>query len=275
MKTVGNKQVQGPVELLDQSTVSQPSDGYGRLYKKPGDLGLYWKADSIGAEVNLTTAGTSAERISIPVSQTLHGFVAGNAVYLSGSSFLKAIANDLESVADGIVYAVGDVNNFTYVPAGSITLTASEWSGVVGTSGMTVGTHYFLSSTDAGKYTTTEPGISQRLLVAKSANTAFLINDVSTLVNRNVVIPANSSGSIMSVYGSQLSGKYELFDRNDALLEATIFYNGTDLRVQSFDSRITITPNTSGTLNIYLSGLIYIQNKTASDLDLTIYRKAI
>jgi len=275
MKTVGQKTVQGPLDLLDQSIVSQPPDGKGYLYKKPGDLSIYWKADSYGAEINLTTASTSAQSVSIPVSQTNHGFIPGNAVYLSGASFYLASAADLQTIADGVVSAVGDLNNFVYVPVGLVTLTNLEWSGVVGTSGMVIGSHYFLSRTNPGTYTTVEPGISQKLLVAKTTSTAFVINELNTLVYRNLEVLNGASGTLTSVYGSQMNGKYEIFDQNDALLEATIFYNGTDLRVQSFDSRITIVPNTSGCLNIYNSGIIYIQNKTGNNLDLSIYRKAI
>ena len=45
------------VELNDITPPSNPLDGQGRLYKKTGDDGIFWKPDSTGAEVDLTQTG--------------------------------------------------------------------------------------------------------------------------------------------------------------------------------------------------------------------------
>jgi hypothetical protein len=42
------------LELSDISAPANPADGRGRLYKKSGDVGLFWKPDSAGTEVDLT-----------------------------------------------------------------------------------------------------------------------------------------------------------------------------------------------------------------------------
>jgi hypothetical protein len=44
----------GYLELLDVSTPNNPADGTGRLYKKTGDDGIFWKPDSAGNEIDLT-----------------------------------------------------------------------------------------------------------------------------------------------------------------------------------------------------------------------------
>ena len=45
------------LEFNDISAPTNPSDGVGRLYKKTGDDGIWWKPDSAGPEVDLTGGG--------------------------------------------------------------------------------------------------------------------------------------------------------------------------------------------------------------------------
>ena len=58
--SLGDFQVDGFIELEDTSAPVNPDDGAGRLYKKTGDDGLFWRPDSDGDETDLT-AGLSSE----------------------------------------------------------------------------------------------------------------------------------------------------------------------------------------------------------------------
>ena len=49
----------GYLELDDILEPSNPGSSKGRLYKKTGDDGLFWKPDAVGAEVDLTTGSGS------------------------------------------------------------------------------------------------------------------------------------------------------------------------------------------------------------------------
>src|SRR6266566_1712960 len=85
---------------------------------------------------------------SFVISQTAHGFVVGNVVRLSGSSFTLAKAdNATDAEVIGIVSGVLDANTFILVTLGKIG----------GLTGLIAGTTYFLSSTTAGALTDTEP----------------------------------------------------------------------------------------------------------------------
>jgi hypothetical protein len=44
------------IVIADNSEPNNPADGFGAMYKKTGNDGLFWKPDSSGVEVDLTTA---------------------------------------------------------------------------------------------------------------------------------------------------------------------------------------------------------------------------
>ncbi len=48
----------GYIEMLDVSAPANPGAGIGRIYKKTGDDGIFWKPDAAGAELDLTRAST-------------------------------------------------------------------------------------------------------------------------------------------------------------------------------------------------------------------------
>jgi len=48
------------IELADQTAPANPSAGQGRLYKKTGNDGIFWLPDAAGAEVDLTSSGSSS-----------------------------------------------------------------------------------------------------------------------------------------------------------------------------------------------------------------------
>ena len=82
------------------------------------------------------------------VTQASHGFAVGDILYLSGSTYTKAIAtaaNTAEVV--GMVSRVVDSSTFELTISGEVT----------GLTGLTAGEAYFLSPSSAGAMTITEP----------------------------------------------------------------------------------------------------------------------
>lgn len=106
------------------------------------------KKTTIQDIVNLTTSSGSAT--SINVNQASHGLSVGYVIRLSGTNTYVLAKADSAANAEavGIVTAVSDVDNFTYVTEGAIT---------VGVPAVAAGTVLFLSDTSAGTLTATAP----------------------------------------------------------------------------------------------------------------------
>jgi hypothetical protein len=84
------------------------------------------------------------------VSQASHGFVAGDTLYLNGSTYTKAIATSAATAeVVGVVSRVIDSSTFEITLSGEVS----------GLSGLTVGEVYFLSAATAGALTVTEPSV--------------------------------------------------------------------------------------------------------------------
>ena len=71
----GDAFINGYIEISDISSPTNPANGRGRLYKKTGNDGLFWKPDSAGPEVDLTNTGggSSSKKFDAyhdPVSET-------------------------------------------------------------------------------------------------------------------------------------------------------------------------------------------------------------
>lgn len=129
--------------------------------------------------------GGSGTSFTSAVSQTTHGFAVGDLLYLSGTTYVKAIATSAAAAeVVGIVSAVAGANDFTIQYGGKVT----------GLSSLTAGEVYFLSPSSAGLATTTEPTtsgqISKPVYVADSTTTAYL-----TLESRGIQISTPSSGA--------------------------------------------------------------------------------
>ncbi len=148
---------------------------------------------------DLAVTGGSGDAVSFAVTQAAHGFSVGHIIQLTGSSWALADRDAGTTVADAIVSAVADANNFTVVLIGKVTLTTGQWDSRTGDAGgLTAGDYYWLSST-AGGLTKTQPtsGVAQCLGVALST-TVMLVNigeavEVATLA-------ATSGGTGQSSY---------------------------------------------------------------------------
>lgn len=102
----------------------------------------YWRGDGTWASITAT-----ASRLSATITQSSHGFVAGDTLYNANGTFTKAKADAYgTSIVVGVVESVTDVNNFVIVYSGPITL-----------SSLTASTVYYLSDGTAGSLTTTSP----------------------------------------------------------------------------------------------------------------------
>ena len=118
------------------------------------------------------------------INQAGHGFAVGDVLYFS-TIYQKALANDDDTAeVVGIVSAVADVDNFTLLTDGYIDTL----------SGLTTNRVYFLSSTNAGQLTLTEPvgtdQVSKPLLTAISATAGYFSN-----MRGQLILPYNDDNS--------------------------------------------------------------------------------
>jgi hypothetical protein len=101
----------------------------------------------ITKELQLGDILTNASNTCFKVIQSSHGFSVGNAIYHSGSAFVKAKADNPDTLGLFIVSQVLDTNTFIAVSNGYIS----------GLTGLTTGQYYYVSAATAGALTATEP----------------------------------------------------------------------------------------------------------------------
>ncbi len=135
------------------------------------------------------------------INQTAHGFIPGNVVRIDKINpfgYVLALAdnNNLAfAEAVGVVENVIDNDNFELNLRGCIEATTVEWDAVtddVGP-GLTPGAVYFLSDSNAGEMTQTEPtpgGVSKTMMVAIDSTTAIVMNYVGGLTDPTSGVPA-------------------------------------------------------------------------------------
>jgi hypothetical protein len=96
----------------------------------------------------------------IEIAQPAHGFTLLDCIRWNGFGFVKALANDINTTALGVVVSVIDPDNFTYSIVGRYEYahgyTPDEW--------------YYLSDTVPGGITDIEPDISQPIIYFEDAN---------------------------------------------------------------------------------------------------------
>lgn len=93
--------------------------------------------------------GTSTSNNTKTITQTTHGFVVGDWVGLSGTTYVKAVVTTATNHAVGVVSQVVDTNNFVLTTDGYVS----------GLSGLTAGSRYYISTT-AGAIIATAPLLS-------------------------------------------------------------------------------------------------------------------
>ena len=148
-------------------------------------------ANSITINAAATGTGSALTR---NITQIAHGFTVQQLVYLNGTAYTLALANNV--VTDeivGMITAVIDANNFTLTTYGFIP----------GLSGLTAGTVYWSSDVTPGLLTATAPtaigSVQKPVFVADTTTSGYFINYRGDIIT----IP---SGTVTSVGISSTSG---------------------------------------------------------------------
>ena len=153
----------------------------GEIAINTADKKLYVRDNSNNIVEIGGAAGTTAE-----ITQNSHGFVVKDAIYHNGSTWAKAQANSVNTLALGIV-TEKTTNTFVVAQSGRFELSSH---------GLTVGQWYYLSSSSAGGLVTTEPTISQPIVYVEDSNTIqiFQYRPTNLLINgTSSIIPGDDT----------------------------------------------------------------------------------
>jgi hypothetical protein len=194
-----------------------PAAGKVRVYGKTGGNSLFLK-NPAGNEIDLGSDASSS--ISETVTQTSHGFVAGDVLKRSSGSYAKAQANSIANAyAVGIVESSVDANTFVLVSTGRIS----------GLSGLTDGAVYFLSASTAGLLTSTEPSTagnrSKPMLVATGSTTGIVVNMRDVIVRDTLAsFTALSNMPLAANFATlDLRNNHPVLDFDDTTEETAVF----------------------------------------------------
>ena len=162
-------QLGGNLDVVTHSIVSTSNRDINLTPNGTGKVVIGTNGLEFGDGTVQTTAGGaggSGESVSWSVTQTSHGLAVGDVIYNNGTNYVKAQANATGTLGLFVVSAVADANTFTATFSGKITL-----------SSLTAGQYYFVSTTTAGAYVTTEPtsGYSNPILFALSTTEAVVL----------------------------------------------------------------------------------------------------
>lgn len=128
----------------------------------------------------LLISGTTVDggKIEKTITQATHGFVVGDVLAYSGSSYYKPVSNITSGEPLGVVSTVNDTDTFVIVYQGYL----SDVSGMVdeNSNPLLAQTVYYLSPTNAGKLTTgvttTEDDVVKPMIVTLTATDANVVN---------------------------------------------------------------------------------------------------
>lgn len=176
----------------------------------------YYRGD--GSWATPSGSGGTGTGLAQTITQTSHGFVPGNVLYMSTSTqqYAKAIAdNAWTAEVAGIVYSTPTANTFV--------LTTFGFTDAL--SNLTTGYTYYLSTATAGAYTSTAPieygTVSKPLFIALSSYTAIVANmrgmTVQTGGNLNDSVPVGA----LIPYSSTSAPANWLYCNGDAVSRTT------------------------------------------------------
>lgn len=208
------------IQFADMSAPSNPSNGEGRLYKKTGDDGIFWKPDVAGAEIDLTTTtlqnvyndSTQPQITTTDVDgsvQIQRGTTGGNAdlvfeVLNGAGTTVVSVSGEGNIVSNGIVADSLDANTATTLVIGASTATKVELA-------------------DAGVLTEIQGSLTvQEDLVVNGTTTS--INTVNVNVEDNYIYSNNGYEIVSAITGGAVVN-YEPLATNDTVA-ATGFVAG-------------------------------------------------
>lgn len=221
-------------------------------------------------------------KLALVITQASHGFIVGQSIRPSGAGWALAQADLPGNVGIGIVSKVISSGTFEVTVFGEVSLTTAEWDAVAGTTGgLTPNDVYYTSASVAGEITSTEPALKNRIITAQSstvayvaAGPAYVSSGTDTIARRVFTIADTASTTIAAEFGSEIAGRYDIWSESDPLLDASLRWNGTSLRVVSSDGRVAGVLTTPEALNIAVSGgNITIENNTGASVTLVVYRR--
>jgi len=179
----GSFSVEGPISFNNPLNPVNIKPGTpGQIFTTVGDQATWQDPGVIPVQ-------TEAARTTNTIIQISHGFVVGDIVYYTGSTYAKAKANSATtSDVVGIVSKATDPDAFT--------LTMNGY--VQNLTGLSAGTAYFLSASTSGALTATEPSvvgqISKPLLIANSTTSGYFYNSRGQIVVAPVTGPTGPTG---------------------------------------------------------------------------------
>jgi hypothetical protein len=209
--------------------------------KKPVVLTNNRPTEHDGSSDSLQVDGPiTGTAFGVNVTQSSHGFVAGDVVKYTGGAYAKATADSVANAeVVGIVSVDIDTNNFTLVTQGIIN----------GLSSLTENTVYFLDPVTAGAITATEPstlGQVVKPLLMATGTTSGIFNNM-----RGKLLQSAGGGAISNVVedaSPQLGGDLDL---NGNQITSP---DGTDL-IDIPDGSITLQTASTSRLDITDSGV--------------------
>ena len=155
-----------------------------------GKLGVKEKSDIHRFAQQPAAKGGSGSAVADTITQPGHGFVVGNVVRLSGTTYVLAKADSaVDAEVVGMVSAVASANVFTLTTSGLVT----------GLSGLVAATAYFLDPVTAGGLTVTEPStigqVSKPIFVATTTTSGYFINYRGEVIASAAVGPTGPTGA--------------------------------------------------------------------------------
>ena len=183
--------------ILFGVTAVGSESGYRNITVTPIDASAsspFANADPV--VLHFSRAGDGAASGALTVIQATHGFVVGDVLRLSGTTYVKAQADSLANArAVGIVVSVASVNQFNIQSDGYAT----------GLSGLTAGSVYYLSPSSAGALTTTEPTtpgqVTAPLFIADSTVSGYILLQRSLLVKTSALEFVIDGGGVVLATG--------------------------------------------------------------------------
>jgi len=162
-----------------------------------------------------SSSGGSGENVSWAVAQSSHGFSVGDVIYHNGTNYVAARSNVSTTLGVFVVSAVENNNNFTATFSGKID----------GLTGLTAGQLYFVSSTTAGDFTSTEPssGFSNPILFGLSETEAVVLPYRPATIDDSSNTTPVSEGGTGATTASGARTNLDVYSTTEVNAQAMVF----------------------------------------------------